>query len=87
MAVTVFEAAARYAVRKVVSVGSACAYPGHLTDALREVDFENGPCHPSVEAYGFTKRVQLVLGRAYMRQHGIAFNQVALANLYGEGGR
>lgn len=84
MTVTVFENAARYGVRKVVSVGSACAYPGHLTGILEERDIFNGACHDSVEAYGFNKRIHLVFGKAYSKQHGMGFNQVALTNLYGE---
>ena len=84
MTVRVFETAARFGVRKIVSVGSACAYPGHLTDVLEETRIFDGRCHASVEAYGFNKRIHLVFGRAYHRQHGIDFNQVALTNLYGE---
>jgi GDP-L-fucose synthase len=84
MTVTVFEAAARHGVRKVVSVGSACGYPGHLVDVMCEEDFFNGRCHDSVEAYGFNKRVHLVFGKAYRKQYGIEFNQIALTNLYGE---
>lgn len=84
MTVTLFENAAKHGVRKVVSVGSACAYPGHLTGVLEEKDISSGACHDSVEAYGFNKRIHLVFGKAYSRQHGIGFNQVALTNLYGE---
>lgn len=84
MTVNLFEAAARSGVRKIVSVGSACAYPGHLTGVLEEKDIFGGRCHDSVEAYGFNKRIHLVFGKAYAKQYGMAFNQVALTNLYGE---
>ena len=84
MTVTVFSAAVQFGVKKIVSVGSACGYPGHLTDVLTEECFFQGRCHDSVEAYGFNKRIHLVFGAAYHRQHGIQFNQVALTNLYGE---
>jgi len=84
MSTHLWEAAARHGVQKVVSVGSACGYPGHLTSVMTEADFFNGRCHGSVEAYGFNKRIHCVFGAAYHRQHGIDFNQVALTNIYGE---
>ncbi|OGV62082.1 MAG: hypothetical protein A2498_07650 [Lentisphaerae bacterium RIFOXYC12_FULL_60_16] len=83
MTITIFSACARHQVRKIVSVGSACAYPGHLTGIMEEKDIFNGRCHDSVEAYGYNKIIHLVFGKAFSKQYGIAFNQVALTNLYG----
>ena len=84
MITTIFEAAAEARVKKVVSIGSNCAYPGHLGHDIEEEDIFNGRCHPSVEPYGFTKRVQLVFLAAMKRQFGIDGFQIALTNLYGE---
>ena len=84
MAATVFEQAVLNGVSAVVSVGSACAYPGYLEGDLYERDFFNGRCHESVEAYGYSKRAQLVLLAAAKKQHGIRGVQLALSNLYGE---
>jgi len=83
MTVNIFRACAKYKVKKIISVGSACAYPGHLTGVMEEKDIFNGRCHDSVEAYGFNKLIHLVFGKAFFKQYGIAFNQVALTNLYG----
>lgn len=83
MAARVFDLAARHHVRKVLPVGSACAYPGHLSDDLCEDDFWAGPLHDSVEAYGFTKKIQLVAQRAYHKQFGLRSNHLILTNLYG----
>lgn len=83
MTVNLFAASAAAGVHKIVSVGSACAYPGALTGVMEEHDIFNGRCHPSVEAYGFNKRLHLVFGAAYAKQYNIEFNQVALTNLYG----
>ena len=83
MAVNVFEIAREFGIKKMVVVGSACAYPGYLTGDLKEDDFWNGPLHDSVEAYGFTKKVQLVAQRAYYKQHGIESVHLILTNLYG----
>jgi len=84
MTSTVFEAAARHGVKKFVSVGSSCAYPGHLVDVMAETMIFQGRCHDSVEAYGYNKRLHLVFGKAFHKQYGISFSQVALTNLYGE---
>lgn len=85
MAATVFEESARASVRTIVSVGSTCAYPGGIEGAdMTEDMIFAGRCHPSVEAYGHSKRLQLVMMAAAHRQHGIESVQLALTNLYGE---
>ena len=44
----------------------------------------DGRCHDSVEAYGFSKRIHLVMQKAYFKQFGLLSNQIVLTNLYGE---
>ena len=83
MVLNVFDAAQRHGVRKVVAVGSACAYPGYAEGDLREDRFWDGRLHESVEAYGFTKKVMLVAQKAYYKQYGIESSHLALTNLYG----
>ncbi|GAF68396.1 unnamed protein product, partial [marine sediment metagenome] len=83
MATTVFEIARKLRVKKIIPIGSACAYPGHLQGDLKESRFWDGALHDSVEAYGITKKIQLVLQRAYYKQHGIESNHLILTNLYG----
>ena len=84
MAAVIFEEAAAAGVRKMISVGSTCAYPGHLTGEMTESQIFDGRCHESVEGYGFSKRAQVVLMTAAHRQYGISCNQIVLSNLYGE---
>ena len=67
MGVNLFEAAARTGVRKIMAIGSACSYPGSVAGDMKEDDFWSGPLHPSVESYGFTKKVLEVGLRAYGR--------------------
>jgi len=67
----------------VLGVGSACAYPPDVTD-LKEDYLFSGPCHPSVEGYAFTKRLQLTALRVYERQYGIKWAHLVPANMYGE---
>jgi len=83
MAVNIFEFAKNAKVKKILPIGSACAYPGYLTGDLKEEDFWAGPLHDSVEAYGFSKKLQQVAQRAYYKQYKIASNHLILTNLYG----
>lgn len=85
MAANIFDAATHYGVGKFVSVGSTCSYPGTMPEVdLDEQQIFDGRCHPSVEAYGYIKRLHLVMGASAHQQHGTSFSQVALTNLYGE---
>lgn len=83
MALRIFEVARKYGARKILPIGSACAYPGHAKGDLKEDEFWNGPLHESVEAYGFSKKLQLVAQNAYYKQYGIESNHLILTNLYG----
>ncbi|MHC4696959.1 MAG: NAD-dependent epimerase/dehydratase family protein [Planctomycetota bacterium] len=83
MAANAFHIAAEYGIKKILPIGSACAYPGYLEGDLRESDFWDGPLHDTVEAYGFSKKIQLVAQKAYYKQHGIRSNHLILTNLYG----
>jgi len=84
MGVNLLEAAARAGIRKVMAIGSACSYPGRVAGDMKEDDFWSGPLHPSVEAYGFTKKVLEVGLRAYGRGCGIVGQMPIVTNLYGE---
>ncbi|UCG16816.1 MAG: NAD-dependent epimerase/dehydratase family protein, partial [Phycisphaerales bacterium] len=84
MTVNLLDAAAEAGVRRFVSISSACAYAGNITGDMREEDFWAGPLHPSVEAYGFTKKVQQVGLNAYARQFGLKGQIQIITNLYGE---
>jgi GDP-L-fucose synthase len=80
----IYEAASKAKVKKVVSVGSACAYPGDVAGDMSEDDFWSGELHHSVEAYGSSKKIQLIAQNAYYKQCGLEGNHVILTNLYGE---
>lgn len=80
----IYDIAKKFNIKKFISVGSACAWPGHMTGDLKEEDVFNGRPHDSIEAYGFNKRVHLVFNKALYKQYQIESNQLALANLYGE---
>lgn len=69
---------------RFMSIGSACGYPGELQGDLSERDWWSGPLHPSVEAYGFTKKIQEVGARALEKAKGVAWQVPILTNLYGK---
>lgn len=83
MTLRVFELARQHKVRKVIPIGSACAYPGALAGDLEEANLWDGALHESVEAYGSSKRMQLIGQKAYYKQFGIEGNHLVLANMYG----
>jgi GDP-L-fucose synthase len=83
MATNLFDAAARNGVKKIIPIGSSCSYPALLED-LKEEDFWSGRCHDSVEAYGFSKKLQVVGLTAYRKAFGIDFCHLVLTNMYGE---
>ena len=83
MAVNILEACRLYPVEKVVMIGSACAYPGHVDGLMSEDSFLAGAMHDSVEVYGFSKRALYLGGNAYRKQYGVNSIFLILTNLYG----
>jgi len=83
MALNILDAAVATKLDKLVIVGSACMYPGALTGNFKEEDLLNGPLHPTVEVYGFSKRALLLGARAYHKEFGLPYGFVVPTNLYG----
>ncbi|MHC4662734.1 MAG: NAD-dependent epimerase/dehydratase family protein [Planctomycetota bacterium] len=83
MAANIIEAACQAGVRRIVPIGSACSYPDIHGD-LKESDFWNGRLHDTVEAYGFSKKLQLVGLTAARKQYELSSNHLVLTNIYGE---
>lgn len=83
MTTNIFELAKDYDASKIIPIGSACAYPGNLKGDMKEEDFWSGPLHETVEAYGLTKKTQLIAQKAYYKQYGLQSNHLILTNLYG----
>ena len=84
MGIHLLNAAARHDLKRFMAIGSACAYAGDVAGDMKEQQFWAGPLHPSVEAYGFTKKVLQVGLNAYSKQYGIAGQLPLITNLYGE---
>jgi len=84
MGANLFDAAAKVGVKKILAIGSACAYPAGIDGDMAETDYWSGRLHPSVESYGFTKKVLEVALRAYNKGQGIIGQMPIVTNLYGE---
>ena len=84
MTANLFKALADYdGLEKSVVIGSACAYPGDVDGDMPESAFWDGPLHASVQAYGFTKKTNLVGQDALKTQKGTAWAHPVITNLYG----
>jgi GDP-L-fucose synthase len=84
MGAHLLNAAARHHVKRFMAIGSACAYAGDVAGDMKEQDFWAGPLHPSVESYGFTKKVLQVGLKAYRKQYGMEGQLPLITNLYGD---
>jgi GDP-L-fucose synthase len=84
MSAHLLDAAARGGVKRFMGIGSACAYAGDVIGDMKEEQLWAGPLHPSVEAYGFTKKVQQVGMNAYRKKYGMVGQFPLITNLYGE---
>lgn len=84
MTTNIYEASAKNDVKKVIAIGSACAYPGEVDGDMKEEDFWSGPMHDSIIGYGSSKKIQLIAQKSYFQQYGLLGNHLALTNLYGE---
>jgi GDP-L-fucose synthase len=85
MGALVMEQARRTGVRKLVAVGSVCAYPEHARVQFREDEVWDGYPEPTNGAYGSAKRMLLVQGQAYRAQYGFCAIHLLMMNLYGPG--
>jgi len=59
-----------------------CMYPG-ASSLFREDEWSDGPVHPSVLAYGATRRMGMTIGECYRRQYGVRSVFLIAPNMYG----
>jgi len=63
---------------------SNCSYPGEAAVQV-ESEWQNGPVHDSVLAFGSTRRMIHALAASYQRQHGVGSVNWLVPNAYGPG--
>lgn len=83
MGLHIFEECRLAKVKKLVAVGTICAYPKFAPLPFREDDLWNGYPEETNAPYGIAKKMMLVLSQGYREQYGM--NSVVLfpVNLYG----
>jgi GDP-L-fucose synthase len=83
MGVQLIEVARQVGLRKLVALGTICAYPKFCPVPFKEEDLWNGYPEETNAPYGIAKKALLVQSEAYRQQYGT--NSVVLfpVNLYG----
>ena len=78
----VIKACAQFPPKKLISIGSSCAYPGNRSD-LKEEEFWDGRLEESVFTYGFTKKTFFVGQYALFKEFQIPGAHLVFNNMYG----
>ncbi|GAO01362.1 GDP-L-fucose synthase [Anaeromyxobacter sp. PSR-1] len=83
MGVQLIEVGRQVGLKKLVALGTICAYPKFCPVPFREEDLWNGYPEETNAPYGLAKKMLLVQSEAYRQQYG--FHSVVLfpVNLYG----
>jgi GDP-L-fucose synthase len=83
MGVQLIEVGRQVGLKKLVALGTICAYPKFCPVPFKEADLWNGYPEETNAPYGIAKKAMLVQSEAYRQQYG--FNSVVLfpVNLYG----
>lgn len=81
----IFKASAEEKIEKLVCVSSAVAYPINAKSPLKEKDLFIGEPARGGYGYGFAKRLDAVLARAYREEKGLNSCVLIAANSYGPG--
>ena len=66
----------------VINPVANCAYPA-VDEKFEEDDIWKGPVHPSVYAYGGSKRFLLMVAKSFEMQHSIKTIELLVPNMYG----
>jgi GDP-L-fucose synthase len=83
MGAQVMEESRLAGVRKVVAIGTICAYPKFTPIPFKEDDLWNGYPEETNAPYGLAKKMLLVQAQAYRQQYGFPAITLFPVNLYG----
>lgn len=85
MGILLMEGCRRAGVKKLVIVGTICAYPKVTPVPFREADLWLGYPEETNAPYGLAKKMLLVQCQAYRQQYGMNAIYPLVVNLYGPG--
>lgn len=81
----VMESARRHGVKKLLYLGSSCAYPKFCQQPMGVQALMTGKLEPTNEAYATAKLAGLALCQAYRQQFRVNFISAIPANMFGPG--
>lgn len=84
MGINVLEAARMTGVKKVVNLGTVCAYPKFAEVPFREETIWNGYPEETNAPYGIAKKTIMEMGIAYATQYGMDVTNLVPVNMAGE---
>jgi len=84
MGINVLEAARMTGVKKVVNLGTVCAYPKFAEVPFREETIWNGYPEETNAPYGIAKKTIMEMGIAYATQYGMEVTNLVPVNMAGE---
>jgi GDP-L-fucose synthase len=83
MGTQLFEVGRQVGLKKLVALGTICAYPKHTPVPFREEELWNGYPEETNAPYGLAKKMLLVQSQAYRQQYGFNSSVLFPVNLYG----
>ncbi|ABS28618.1 GDP-L-fucose synthase [Anaeromyxobacter sp. Fw109-5] len=83
MGVQLIEVGRQVGLKKLVALGTICAYPKFCPVPFREEDIWNGYPEETNAPYGLAKKMLLVQSQAYRQQYGFNSSVLFPVNLYG----
>src|SRR5512133_1663687 len=83
MGVQLIEIGRQVGLKKLVALGTICAYPKFAPVPFREEDMWNGYPEETNAPYGLAKKMLLVQSEAYRQQYGFNSSVLFPVNLYG----
>ncbi len=83
MGLHLIEGARRHGLKKIVQVGTICAYPNLTPVPFKEADLWTGYPEVTNAPYGIAKKALLVMCQAYREQYGLNAVYLLPVNLYG----
>jgi GDP-L-fucose synthase len=85
MGAHLMEAARRHDVKKLIQIGTVCAYPKFTPVPFKEDNLWDGYPDETNAPYGVAKKALLVQAQAYREQYGLNVIYLLPVNLYGPG--
>jgi GDP-L-fucose synthase len=73
----------KYKVKKLLFLGSSCAYPKNCSQPMREESLLTGALEPTNTPYAIAKLAGVQLCQSYHKQYGAKFISAIPANVYG----